>query len=209
MPFWNGTKKPSLGKRDGWGDFGSLLFFFPFNFNFENQKERKKKNIYYSYYYFLLSSLATQHIENCQKLPAGTEPHNSKSKPISDLTKLSPSEKKILIATHKAIQRVTSSMTQDFAFNVAIAELMKLSNTLEESDCKDSAGFFFPFSFFFPPLPNFSKQIQSIWWMFPKFDQNAGTHGSPYHVWNVAWPCVFSPSFFAQTKVLLYSFFLF
>ena len=66
--------------------------------------------------------------------PAG----KSKKKLTSKTEGLTDPEKRVLIATHKAIERVSEVLNKDYAFNVAIAELMKLSNTLAEGGCPDS-----------------------------------------------------------------------
>ncbi|OUL34215.1 leucine--tRNA ligase [Nostoc sp. T09] len=53
----------------------------------------------------------------------------------SDLTK---AEKELRRAIHSAIQAVTEDVEDEYQFNTAISELMKLSNALTDASCKDS-----------------------------------------------------------------------
>jgi leucyl-tRNA synthetase len=56
-------------------------------------------------------------------------------KAASDLTK---AEKELRFAIHYAIQEVSEDLQGDYQFNTAVSELMKLSNALADSTCKDS-----------------------------------------------------------------------
>ena len=55
--------------------------------------------------------------------------------PIRDLTK---SEKDLRRAIHTAIKAVTEDVEDEYQFNTAVSELMKLSNALTDANCKDS-----------------------------------------------------------------------
>lgn len=52
---------------------------------------------------------------------------------------LSKPEKDLRYAIHNAIQQVTEDLEGDYQFNTAVSELMKLSNALTDTPCKDSA----------------------------------------------------------------------
>ncbi|QSJ20950.1 leucine--tRNA ligase [Nostoc sp. UHCC 0702] len=54
----------------------------------------------------------------------------------SDLTK---SEKDLRRAIHTAIKAVSEDVEDEYQFNTAVSELMKLSNALTDANCKDSA----------------------------------------------------------------------
>jgi len=51
---------------------------------------------------------------------------------------LSKPEKELRRSIHTAIQAVTEDLDGDYQFNTAISELMKLSNALTDTTCKDS-----------------------------------------------------------------------
>jgi leucyl-tRNA synthetase len=59
-----------------------------------------------------------------------------------DLTKLptasTKSEKDLRKAIHTAIKEITEDLDGDYQFNTAISELMKLSNAMNDADCKNS-----------------------------------------------------------------------
>ncbi|MFN6482924.1 MULTISPECIES: leucine--tRNA ligase [unclassified Nostoc] len=59
----------------------------------------------------------------------------SRKKPQSDLTK---AEKELRRSIHTAIQAVTEDVEDEYQFNTAISELMKLSNALTDADGKNS-----------------------------------------------------------------------
>lgn len=59
----------------------------------------------------------------------------SRKKAQSDLTK---AEKELRRAIHTAIQAVTEDVEEEYQFNTAISELMKLSNALTDADGKNS-----------------------------------------------------------------------
>ena len=52
---------------------------------------------------------------------------------------LSKAEKDLRRAIHTAIKEVTEDMDDEYQFNTAVSELMKLSNALTDANCKDSA----------------------------------------------------------------------
>lgn len=54
---------------------------------------------------------------------------------LSDLTK---PEKELRRAIHTAIQGVTEDLEDEYQFNTAVSELMKLSNALTDAECKNS-----------------------------------------------------------------------
>jgi leucyl-tRNA synthetase len=51
---------------------------------------------------------------------------------------LTKPEKELRRAIHTAIQAVTEDLAEDYQFNTAVSELMKLSNALTDASCKDS-----------------------------------------------------------------------
>ena len=55
-----------------------------------------------------------------------------------DTTQLSKDEKDLRRAIHIAIKEITEDLSEDYQFNTAISELMKLSNALSDAKCKDS-----------------------------------------------------------------------
>lgn len=54
---------------------------------------------------------------------------------LADLSKL---EKELRRAIHTAIQAVTEDLEDEYQFNTAVSELMKLSNALSDAECKNS-----------------------------------------------------------------------
>ncbi len=59
----------------------------------------------------------------------------SRGNTLSDLTK---SEKDLRRAIHTAIKAVSEDVEDEYQFNTAVSELMKLSNALTDASCKDS-----------------------------------------------------------------------
>ena len=57
------------------------------------------------------------------------------------LSQLSKSEKDLRRAIHIAIKEITEDLTDDYQFNTAISELMKLNNALNDFTQKDSPVF--------------------------------------------------------------------
>jgi leucyl-tRNA synthetase len=51
---------------------------------------------------------------------------------------LSKPEKELRYAIHYAIQQITEDLEGDYQFNTAVSELMKLSNAMNDADCKRS-----------------------------------------------------------------------
>jgi leucyl-tRNA synthetase len=64
--------------------------------------------------------------------------NGSKPSPSKELTK---DEKDLRRAIHTAIKEVTEDLQDEYQFNTAISELMKLSNALSDSTCKQSPVF--------------------------------------------------------------------
>lgn len=56
----------------------------------------------------------------------------------AQLDNLSKSEKELRRAIHTAIQAVTEDLEDEYQFNTAVSELMKLSNALTDADCRNS-----------------------------------------------------------------------
>ena len=52
--------------------------------------------------------------------------------------KLTKVEKDLRRAIHTAIKEVTEDLGEEYQFNTAVSELMKLSNALTDANCKDS-----------------------------------------------------------------------
>jgi leucyl-tRNA synthetase len=60
------------------------------------------------------------------------------SRKKAQLADLSKPEKELRRAIHTAIKAVTEDLEDEYQFNTAISELMKLSNSLTDAECKDS-----------------------------------------------------------------------
>jgi leucyl-tRNA synthetase len=65
-------------------------------------------------------------------------PSQSPSKSKSGKS-LSKAEKDLRRAIHTAIKEISEDIEGDYQFNTAVSELMKLSNALADTDCKDSS----------------------------------------------------------------------
>lgn len=63
---------------------------------------------------------------------------NSVGKQEEVPTSLSKAEKDLRRAIHTAIKEVTEDLEGDYQFNTAVSEMMKLSNAISDSTCKDS-----------------------------------------------------------------------
>jgi leucyl-tRNA synthetase len=57
---------------------------------------------------------------------------------VATPSNLSKDEKVLRRAIHTAIKEITEDMTDEYQFNTAISELMKLNNALSDAACKDS-----------------------------------------------------------------------
>ncbi|MFE4105921.1 leucine--tRNA ligase [Almyronema epifaneia] len=64
-------------------------------------------------------------------------PASAKPSPIEQAA-LSKAEKDLRRATHTAIKEVAEDVADDYQFNTAVSELMKLSNALSDAACPDS-----------------------------------------------------------------------
>ncbi|MBD2441277.1 leucine--tRNA ligase [Nostoc sp. FACHB-110] len=60
------------------------------------------------------------------------------SRKQAELANLSKPEKELRRAIHTAIKAVTEDLEDEYQFNTAVSELMKLSNSLTDADCKNS-----------------------------------------------------------------------
>ncbi|MBD2447328.1 leucine--tRNA ligase [Nostoc sp. FACHB-152] len=60
------------------------------------------------------------------------------SRKKAQLSDLSKAEKELRRAIHTAIQAVTEDLEDEYQFNTAVSELMKLSNSLTDAGCKNS-----------------------------------------------------------------------
>ncbi|TAN87771.1 MAG: leucine--tRNA ligase [Phormidium sp. SL48-SHIP] len=56
-----------------------------------------------------------------------------------ETTNLSKQEKELRRAIHTAIREVSEDLRDEYQFNTAVSELMKLSNALNDADCQESA----------------------------------------------------------------------
>jgi leucyl-tRNA synthetase len=63
---------------------------------------------------------------------------NNTTTAIASLDNLTKQEKDLRRAIHTAIKEVTDDIQDEYQFNTAISELMKLSNALTDASCKDS-----------------------------------------------------------------------
>ena len=63
---------------------------------------------------------------------------NNTTTAIASLNNLTKQEKDLRRAIHTAIKEVTEDIQDEYQFNTAISELMKLSNALTDASCKDS-----------------------------------------------------------------------
>nr|WP_265265666.1 leucine--tRNA ligase [Spirulina subsalsa] len=64
--------------------------------------------------------------------------HPSSAKKKQKTGELTKAEKDLRRAIHTAIKEVSDDLEGDYQFNTAVSELMKLSNALNDADCKDS-----------------------------------------------------------------------
>ncbi|NJN02705.1 MAG: leucine--tRNA ligase [Leptolyngbyaceae cyanobacterium SL_1_1] len=69
------------------------------------------------------------------------EAHNGANPPQIDQASLSKAEKDLRRATHTAIKEISEDVTDDYQFNTAVSELMKLSNAITEADCSGSPAY--------------------------------------------------------------------
>ncbi|QOV21969.1 leucine--tRNA ligase [Anabaenopsis elenkinii] len=60
------------------------------------------------------------------------------SRKKAELSNLTKPEKELRRAIHTAIQGVTEDLEDEYQFNTAVSELMKLSNALTDAECKNS-----------------------------------------------------------------------
>lgn len=65
-------------------------------------------------------------------------PHAAKLNLAQLPTATTKSEKDLRKAIHTAIKEITEDLDGDYQFNTAISELMKLSNAMNDADCRDS-----------------------------------------------------------------------
>ncbi|XTZ09843.1 MAG: class I tRNA ligase family protein, partial [cyanobacterium endosymbiont of Rhopalodia yunnanensis] len=63
---------------------------------------------------------------------------NNESKTVKKTNKLTKVEKDLRRAIHTAIKEISEDLKENYQFNTAVSELMKLSNILNEGKCLDS-----------------------------------------------------------------------
>jgi leucyl-tRNA synthetase len=106
-------------------------------------------------------------------------PIGKKSEPQS----LSKAEKELRYAIHYAIQQITEDLEEDYQFNTAVSELMKLSNALNDADCKTSPVYREGIETLLKLLAPFAPHIAEELW------QRSGHTDSIHHqLWCVADP---------------------
>ena len=109
---------------------------------------------------------------------------------IAALTK---PEKELRYAIHNAIQQITEDLADDYQFNTAISELMKLSNALTDTPCKDS--------------PIYTEGIQTLLKLLAPFAPHMAEelwHGLGYadSVHHQPW-CIFDPAALVVDEISL------
>ncbi|NBO31825.1 MAG: leucine--tRNA ligase [Cyanobacteria bacterium WB6_1B_304] len=93
---------------------------------------------------------------------------------------LSKPEKDLRRAIHIAIQEITTDLGGDYQFNTAVSELMKLSNALGESPCKDSAIYLEGLKTLLILMAPFAPHITEELWQF--LQQSDSIHRQPWPV---------------------------
>ncbi|MBW4564085.1 MAG: leucine--tRNA ligase [Mojavia pulchra JT2-VF2] len=93
---------------------------------------------------------------------------SQKKAQLSDLTK---PEKELRRAIHIAIQAVTEDVQDEYQFNTAVSELMKLSNALADASCKNSSIYAEGIQTLVVLLAPFAPHItDELWHLFGKAD---------------------------------------
>ncbi|MBD2571417.1 leucine--tRNA ligase [Anabaena lutea] len=111
----------------------------------------------------------------------------------ADLEKLSKEEKDLRRAIHLAIQAITEDVEDEYQFNTAISELMKLSNALTDAKCNNS--------------PIYAEGIQTLVIMLAPFAPHIGDElwqllGNKGTVHTQVWPS-FDPAALIADEITL------
>ncbi len=111
----------------------------------------------------------------------------------ADISNLTKPEKELRRAIHIAIQAVTEDVEDEYQFNTAISELMKLSNALTDASCKDS--------------PIYAEGIQSLVVLLAPFAPHMADElwhllGKTDSVHTQAWPS-FNPAALVADEITL------
>jgi leucyl-tRNA synthetase len=114
----------------------------------------------------------------------------STKKAIADLTK---PEKELRYAIHNAIQQITEDLANDYQFNTAVSELMKLSNALTDAPCKDSPVYTEGIQTLLKLLAPFAPHMAEELW------QSLGYADSVHHQ---PW-CIFDPAALVVDEISL------
>jgi leucyl-tRNA synthetase len=98
----------------------------------------------------------------------------------AQVSNLSKPEKELRRAIHAAIQAVTEDLEDEYQFNTAVSELMKLSNALTDAECKNS--------------PIYAEGIQTLVMMLAPFAPHIAEElwhllGNTNSVHTQTWPC--------------------
>ncbi len=93
-----------------------------------------------------------------------------------DLTK---SEKDLRRAIHTAIQAVTEDLEGEYQFNTGVSELMKLSNALTDSECKDSPVYVEGIETLILLLAPFAPHITEELWQMTSHTESVHTQDWP------------------------------
>ncbi|WP_414566318.1 MULTISPECIES: leucine--tRNA ligase [unclassified Anabaena] len=115
------------------------------------------------------------------------------SRKQAQLADLSKSEKELRRAIHTAIQAVTEDLEDEYQFNTAVSELMKLSNALSDADCKNS--------------PIYAEGIQTLVIMLAPFAPHIGDElwqllGNKNSIHTQTWPS-FDPAALVADEITL------
>ncbi|MCG6137102.1 MAG: leucine--tRNA ligase [Nostoc sp. LLA-1] len=115
------------------------------------------------------------------------------SRKQAQLADLSKSEKELRRAIHTAIQAVTEDLEDEYQFNTAVSELMKLSNALTDADCKNS--------------PIYAEGIQTLVIMLAPFAPHIGDElwqllGNKDSIHTQTWPS-FDPAALVADEITL------
>ncbi len=92
---------------------------------------------------------------------------------------LSKPEKDLRRAIHIAIREITEDMTDDYQFNTAISELMKLNNALGDAPCKDSPVYAEGVQTLLLLLAPFAPHIADELWQGLGYTESIHTQGFP------------------------------
>ena len=107
-----------------------------------------------------------------QQSTTGTEQstiHNSQSKIEKDLRR----------AIHTAIKEVTEDLGDEYQFNTAVSELMKLSNALTDAECKGSPVYVEGIETLITLLAPFAPHIAEELWQATGHTESVHTHAWP------------------------------